>query len=111
MKVFFFQVVEKLFEIWAAGDAKGSDASEEGCLSVLDEPPIDDSLAPMDAALKSRYHNLESNSVVHTEDHLLGVNLRCHLRALQVHGGDPVRQGLGLVSLVLSHQALSLCPP
>ena len=87
----------------------GSDASEEGCLSILDEPPIVDLLAPMDVALNLGTTLL--NPIPTQEDHLLGVNLRCHLRALRVHGGDPVRHGFGLVPLVLSHQALSLRPP
>ena len=62
----------------------------------------------MDAALNLGTTLL--NPIPTQEDHLLGVNLRCHTRALRVHDGDPVWRGLGLVHLVLSHQALSLGP-
>ena len=72
-------------------------------LSVLVEPPVVDSLAPMDAALNLGTTLL--NPIPTQEDHLLGVDLRCHVRALRVHGGDLDRLDLGLVPLVLSHQA------
>ena len=46
----------------------GSDASEEVDLSILDEPPVVDSLAPMDAALNLGTTLL--NPIPTQEDHL-----------------------------------------